>query len=161
MGNAFAGVTRPGQEREYRQAADGRQYEDGDTPHPFPLIGGVLRGAAGDGGDRLVARKLTDLAEADDLACGSRDRPRACLTDLLLDAELEHGARSRLDPSFEDLLGNLEAEDERWVSHLARPETAAGRRQRLPRFRQLQSADHPPAIVGMDRGSGRRIALGE
>lgn len=28
MGNAFAGVTRPGQEREYRQAADGRQYED-------------------------------------------------------------------------------------------------------------------------------------
>src|SRR5207302_9060385 len=74
------------------------------------------------------------------------------------DSCLEHLACAPLDPQIELLLRDLEADDQRRMPSLLRPEDVTRRRERLARLREFQRAYHAPAVVCVDARGSRWVA---
>src|SRR5579872_5854181 len=83
-----------------------------DAAHPLALIRRVPTRAHDERGDRLVARQRRDLLEPECLPRGQRDRPLERAANFFLDAGVEHRARPLLDPPFEHVLLEIEADDD-------------------------------------------------
>jgi hypothetical protein len=135
--------------------------EAGDPAHPLSLIRRVLERAPVDGLDRLGSWQLGRLAEADHLARGRREWPPERPGGLRLHAELEHLARAGRDPSSEDVLRYLDAEDERGEAKLVAPKTIVRRGERLPDLGELEGSYDAPPVVRVDSFGGERVALCE
>src|SRR6185436_9269944 len=144
-----------------RRGLGGYRMDVGNAAHPLPLIGGVLPRGERDRVDRLGSWQLCDLAEADDLARGVRDRAAAGALDLLLHPGREHGLGPCTDSLVENGLRDVEPDDQRRVAGLLAPEAVARRSERPSSLVQLEGPDDSATIVGVDRLRRLRISLGE
>src|SRR5438876_6967439 len=132
--------------------------EPGDAPHPLPLVAGEAPG-------RLEERlggcfaEVGDELEAHHLARRRRERAGDGGAHLVHDSCVEHRARARLDAAVELVRLDVEADDQRRVPRLLRPENVALRRQRRARLRELEGTHDPTAVVSVDALGGGGIAL--
>src|SRR4029079_7282610 len=108
----------------------------------------------------LGSRQLGDLAEADDLARGFRDRAAARALDLLLHPGREHGLGPCADSLVENGFRDVEPDDMCRVAGLVAPEAVAGRSERPSSLVQLEGTDDSAAIVGVDRLPRLAVSVG-
>src|SRR6266516_1382482 len=131
----------------------------GDASHPFPLVCRIAPRAEDKSLQRLLARKLSHVAEAERLDCGGRDRSGErglCFSD---DAGGEHRASTLLDSVHQNVAGNVESEDRSRPAQLGSPEPVSSRPQRGPELGELEGPDYATPVVAMKPGSGTGIAL--
>jgi diaminopimelate epimerase len=102
----------------------------GDASHPFPLVGGIAARADHERLERLLLRKLGDVAKAERLDGGGRDRFGKRGSSLVDDTGGEHGPGSLLDPFGQNVARNIKAEDQRRAARLGGPQPVGGRSQR-------------------------------
>ena len=144
-----------------RRGLAGYRTDVGNTARPLPLVQAYCRVASAIASIASASWQLCDLAEADDLARGFRDRAAAGALDLILDPGREHGLGPCADSLVENGLRDVEPDDQRRVAGLLAPEAVARRSERPSSLVQLEGADDSAAIVSVDRLRRLRISLGE
>jgi len=101
-----------------------------DASHPLPLVGRISPCAHDECLERLLVRKLSDIAETERLGRCGRDRSGECGLRFVDDPRGEHRASPLLDSLRQDVAGNVETEDRRREARLGRPEPVGSRPQR-------------------------------
>src|SRR6266699_3714524 len=132
-----------------------------DASHPFPLIGGIAPCANDECLERLLVRKLGDVAEAERPDGGGRDRSCECGPSFFDDPGGEHRLSPPLDSFRQDVARDVEAEDRRQVAGLACPQSVRRRLQRGAELGELERPDDSAPVVAMNAGRGTWVAFRE
>jgi len=110
-----------------------------DASHPLPLIGGIPPCPNDECLERLLARELGDVAEAERLDGGGRDRSGERGPSFFDDTGSEHRRSPLLDSFQQHVAGDVEAEDRCGSPRLGCPQPIRGRPQRGAELGELEN----------------------